>query len=285
MTEQVQAAEANQEVQTPPSEAAVSQQEQGGEQTTRDFEAEAREIGWVPEAEFKGPKEKWKPAQQFVEDGEKILPIVRSQLKRAQEELAKKDVEFTKRLERMERMSNTSMERLKAQHKAELDRIQTEKLAAVEAGDTAEYKRLDKQEKQLSEVKFDEPEAADADPQTVQTEWVEKNAWYVTDFDKADEATRYSQWLAQKNPKITLKDNLEQTEAHMRKKYPELFGGTKKPAANGHAAVDPGGDFPGAGRKEGPGAKLPPEARAQAEKDVKAGLYKSVDEWARVYHS
>lgn len=282
MTEQVQAAEAAQEVQTPPAEAAVSSQEQVQQ---RDYESEAREIGWVPEADFKGPKEKWKPAQQFVEDGEKILPIVRSQLKRTQEELAKEKAEFAKRLERMERMSNTSIERLKAQHKAELDRIQSEKLAAVEAGDKAEYQRLDKQEKALADVKFDEPEVKADDPKAAHDAWVAKNQWYRTDFEANDKATRYSQWLATQNPSITLADNLAQTEAYMRKEHPELFGGQKKPAANGHAAVDPGGDFPGAGRKEGPGAKLPAEARAQAEKDVKAGLYKSVDEWAKVYNT
>lgn len=284
MTEQVAAPEANQEVQTPPTEAAVSSQQEN-QPAARDFDAEARDMGWVPEAAFTGPKEKWKPAQQFVEDGEKILPIVRSQNKKLQAQLEKQEAEFSKRTERLEKMTAKTVERLQAQHKAELEAIQTAKLKAVEEGDTAEYKKLDKQEKTLNEVKFEEPEskAAGDDPKAVQEAWVAKNQWYVTDFDMADEATRYSQWLAQKNPKITLKDNLEQTEAHMRQKHPETFGG-KKPAANGHAAVDGGGAFPGAGkRQDGPASKLPAEAKAQAEKDVKAGLYKSVDDWAKVY--
>ena len=36
-------------------------------------------------------------------------------------------------------------------------------------------------------------------------------------------------------------------------------------------------------RKETLFAKLPPEARSQAKKDVDAGLYKNSEEWAKVY--
>ena len=44
----------------------------------RDYEQEARANNWVPEEEWKGdpPKQGFKTAQQWVEDGEKILPIV-----------------------------------------------------------------------------------------------------------------------------------------------------------------------------------------------------------------
>jgi hypothetical protein len=278
MTEQALADQANQEGK-PADQGGTQQQEQ-----VRDFDAEARDMGWVPESDFKGPKEKWKPAQQFVEDGERILPIVRSQNKKLQAELEQQKADFAKRTDRLEKMTAKTVERLQAQHKAELEQIQTAKLKAVEDGDTAEYKKLDKQEKALAEVKFDEPETKPAaTAETTVEEWANKNTWYRDDFDKHDEATRYSQFLAKKNPSITLKDNLAQVEAHMKEKYPELSG--KKPAGNGHAAVDGGGEFPGAGKKEGPGSKLPAEARAQAESDVKAGLYKNVDAWAKVYFS
>lgn len=259
-------------------EAAVSSQEQ---ENTRNFESEAREMGWVPETEFKGDKDRWKPAQKFVEDGEKILPIVRSQLKRTQDELAKKDVEFTKRLERMERMSNTTIERLKTQHAAELNRIQSAKEAAVEAGDIAEYRKLDKQERDLSKETFETPEPVkQADPESI---FKEKNPWYGEDEDLTAFANGFSQELLRKNPNISLEDNLKQTEAKVKAAFPGKF--STKSAANGHAAVDGGGDFPGSSQKPGPGSKLPPEAKAQAEKDVKAGLYKNVDDWAKVYNS
>lgn len=249
----------------------------------RDYEKEARDMGWMPEAEFKGDKSKWKPADKFVEDGEKILPIVRSQLKREKDERAKQEADFAKRIERMEKTSTAAMERMKAQHTAELERIQTAKLDAVAAGDTVEYKLLDKQEKELSKQTFDAP--ADDKPESVLAEWESRNDWYTKDFELQDVATRYSQFLAKQNPNITLADNLAKTEAYMREKHPDKFGG-KKPAANGHAAVDGGSSFPGAFRKAGKtAADLPAEAKAAGEKYVSQGLFKDLNAYAKEYFS
>ena len=70
----------------------------------------------------------------------------------------------------------------------------------------------------------------------------------------------------------------------MREEFPEKFGA--KTSGNGHSLVDSGGDFPGgANRAEPLFSKLPPEAKAQCVKDVKAGLYKNNEEWAKVYLS
>lgn len=271
-----------------------NQDTQGQQEQARDFEAEARDMGWVPEEEFRGPKDKWKPAEEFVRRGEDILPIVRSQNKKFQDKLreqeallSKKDEEFSKRLERMEKMNKLAIERQKEAHQAELARLKSEMRKAVEDGDTVAFDKLETQREELSKKTFDEPDTATSgdDPAAIQEAWVAKNDWYVTDFEKAQEAERYSQWLAKNNPKITLQDNLAKTEAYMKEKHPELAGGKKKTAGNGHAAVDGGGEFPGAGRKEGPAVKLPSEARRQAEADVKAGLYKNVDDWAKVYFS
>lgn len=40
-------------------------------------EQEARQMGWVPQDEFKGDKAKWVGATQFVEHGQKVMPILR----------------------------------------------------------------------------------------------------------------------------------------------------------------------------------------------------------------
>lgn len=252
------------------------------EAAKRDFETEAKDIGWVPESEFKGPKEKWKPAQQFVEDGEKILPIVRSQLNREKEAREKERADFAKRLERMERMSNTAVERLKAQHKSELDRIQNQKLAAVEAGDTDEYKRLDKQEKDLAKTTFEEPVVETKDDfQKKLDKFSADNPWYTSNDVMAAYADHVSQTLARENPAITFEENARQTIEKIKAKFPEQF---KQPAANGHAAVDGGGDFPGPGAgKSSLEAKLPAEALKQAKADVAAKLYPNVEAWAKVY--
>lgn len=49
---------------------------------TVDFEAAAKEMGWVPEEQFRGDKTKWVDAETFVRRGEEIMPILKSQNKR-----------------------------------------------------------------------------------------------------------------------------------------------------------------------------------------------------------
>jgi len=113
--------------------------------------------------------------------------------------------------------------------------------------------------------------------------WEANNAWFNSDFELRQYAINWSQFNAERNPSISFDDNMKALDAEMRRKFPEQFGG-KKPAANGHAAVDGGGDLSGMiPRKETLFAKLPPEAKAQAKKDVDAGLYKNSEEWAKVY--
>lgn len=253
----------------------------------RDFEAEARDWGWVPKDDFKGDPEKWKPAQQFVEDGETVLPIVRSQNKRLKEEIDTIKQSYESRFEKMERMNAKTLERQKAQYEQQISDIKTQQRAAVADGDQEAFDALEKKRETL-EKEQSEHVASDDKPESVQAAWVAKNDWFTTDFDMADEATRYSQWLAQRNPSITLADNLAATEKHIKEKHPEKFGGKKNDAAatNGHAAVDGGGAFnaiPGA--KKTAFDQLPAEAKAQAEKDVAQGLYKTKEEWAKVYNS
>jgi hypothetical protein len=47
--------------------------------------------------------------------------------------------------------------------------------------------------------------------------------------------------------------------------------------------VDGGGDFAAPPQKKTLADRLPSEARAKAKEDVNAGLYKNVEEWAKVY--
>ncbi len=52
---------------------------------------EAREMGWRPEAEFKGPKERWISAEEFVDKGRHVMPIVLADRDRLRKELLTRD--------------------------------------------------------------------------------------------------------------------------------------------------------------------------------------------------
>jgi hypothetical protein len=275
MTEEVTALEADQEA--PP--AAVAEQ-----QPTRDFEREAREIGWVPENDFKGDKEKWKPAQKFVEDGERILPIVKANERRLREELAKERQSIAERMSRLEKVHQNTIEAQERQHKADMNRILREQRAAVQEGDVEKFDTLEKERANLkAPEKIELPAQEPVDPGAV---FKKANPWYGEDEDLTAFADGVSQAYLAKHPNASLDDNLRYTADKVKAAFPGKFSKPKAAATNGHAAVDGGGDFPGSVSSD-PLAKLPAEARAQAARDMKQfpGTYKSAADWIKVYNS
>lgn len=252
----------------------------------RDYEAEARTQGWVPEAEFKGDK---KPAQfldaeTFVKRGEELTPFIRKENQRLKEEISKKDADYAKRFERLERTSTTAFEALKRTHESELAKVRAEQRAAVAAGDEKEFDRLEKVRDGLekSAPKIDEPVKAspEADLKTRQEKWRADNQWFDSDFDLQDWAIRYSDYHGAKNPHLSFEENMAVVAAEAKKRFPEKFGG-KKPA--GHSAVDGGSDFAGIFKGGKSEADLPAEARAAGERYVKQGLFKDIKAYAKEY--
>lgn len=289
MTEEVAAQAADDQTAQAAVEAAVSSQE-AEKAPERDWEAEARVSGWVPEEEFKGDKRpaKFLSAEEFVRRGEEITPFIKRENQRLKEELEAERKATAERFARMEKMQAETLKRQADAHKAELDRIKAQKREAAAAGDVKEFDRLEAAQADL-EKKAPKADAPPPEVPPALLKFKEANPWYETDSDLTDFALAVSQRLAQDNPAITLEDNLRQTVERVKKAFPHKFEEgkkeTTKPAANGHAAVDGGSSFPAAKVKSGPGSKLNAEEKSQAEKDVAAGLYKSVDEWATVYYS
>lgn len=260
--------------------AALSSQDTTSE---RNWEAEAREMGWVPEAEFKGDRrpKKFLSAEEFVERGETMLPILNERLK-------KQKTEFEDRIAKLEKVNEATRERMQRQHEKEISDLKAERREAIKAGDADKVDKLDAEIDKLKEEGPETPKTLtgkdlEKHNEKVQKDWMKANSWYNSDDDMTAYALGYSQRLAASDPDITIEDNLAKVDAAMRKRFPEFFG-EKKTGANGHAPVDGGGDLPGSGaRKDTLFAKLPPEAKAQCSKDVKAGLYKSNEEWAKAY--
>lgn len=253
----------------------------------RDYEAEARAQGWVPEAEFKGDK---KPAQfldaeTFVRRGEELTPFIRKENSKLKQELSETKAEFAKRLERIERAEKKAFEAAESRHKAEIERIRSDMRAAVEAGDTKEFDRLDKMKDGLEKAapKMEEPakQTPEQEFEAKRDKWIGENPWFNTDFDLRKFTMEYSEFYGSANPAKSFEEVMKVTRDEVEKRFPEKFGG-KKP--NGHAAVDGGSDFSGVFKGNGKSeADLPAEARAAGERFVKQGLYKDLKAYAKEY--
>lgn len=243
------------------------------EPLARDYEGEAAKGGWRPKADWTGDPDHWKDAKTWVENGD-----IHAKVKRI-------ETDYAARFEKLSKQTQRTIDALAAQHAKEIAELTTERRTAIKGGNVDEVERLDKAIEVLKDAAPDkEPEES---PKELQDQWIAKQDWWDVDEDMTAYAVGISQGILAKNPKITMADNLSQTETALRKRYPEKFGGeVKKTQANGHAPVDGGGAFP-LTPKADPLQKLPAEARAMAREDMKKypKMYPTAQSWIDKYDS
>lgn len=278
-------------------EAVFSSQEAGAadQPQERDYEAEAREGGWVPEAEFKGDKKprEFLDAKAFVERGETVLPFVQRENKRLKDELDKRDKDYQERFTRLTKATETTLKKLRDDHARELTDLTAKRDDAVAKGDVAGFKAIDKQ---ITDHRANAPQVEDIKPEPkddpivvarqVEEKWADQNKdWYGKDDVMTGYAHYVSQGFLKADPTITMEENLRKTDEALRAKFPMKFG---KAGANVHAPVDGGGEpkAPGAVSKSPTFDKLPAEAKAFARAAKERGDWKgSLEEWAKDYNS
>jgi len=161
--------------------------------------SKAKEMGWVPKDEYKSDPKNWRDADEFVERGEHILPIVQATVKKLKAELLTRDSEVAS-LKKAVESSQVAIKALQksytestAQKVAEArTQLRAELKAAKEVGDVdAELEVLDKLDELKSAVKEskelpvedkkDDPKVAGLDPEFIA--WNEENDWFGDDAD------------------------------------------------------------------------------------------------------
>lgn len=266
-------------------------------EATPEIIQQARDMGWVPPDSWKGapPKSGFLTPQEYIRRGEKIMPIVRAENKKLKDELAAERAqresdraEHNKTISRIERMSTLALDQQRQQIESKYaDRIER----AAEVGDKDAVRQARKEEKEAlaaidEKLKEPEPDKTKENgkgaglPKQVQEivdGWKADNPWY-SDDDPSDEMTAYATAVHMKLQKekkgLSLKENLEEVTARVRKRFPEHFGGgedagdddevDEKPALRG-SRVEGGSRMNGGGGARSGWSKVPAEARTAAE--------------------
>lgn len=233
-------------------------------------EARAREMGWKPLAEWRGPEGAWRPAAEFIARGENILPIVRDQNRRLTERIGKLEGEITslrataqeqlQALKEMREMGRTADQR---GYERAMKDIKDRQRQAVEAGDTKAFDQLVEQAEALEGSRPAAP--APAPPRPVETtppapqlseptrKFIADNPWFRNDKLLSDTMVATHQELLnerQANQAVLNADPeldrelLEEAKARVVARYPERFGAASardaavtRPASRRAAAV------------------------------------------------
>lgn len=228
---------------------------------TKALENEAKAMGWTPKDQFKGDPEKWRPADEFVERGKNMLPIVQAQVKRQEREIA----ELRQTTREFAEHNRKADERAMAKAMATL---KTQRAEAVAAGDGEAFAKADEAIDKLKEQtpandKKDDGQADDP----VFKEWESRNKW-MEDADMREEATALATYLRNhpKHKEKTGSDFLELLTKEVKAKFPDKFTNPRRESA---ASVEGSTPAPRKGGKSY--ADMPAEARAACDRMAKNG--------------
>lgn len=271
-----------------------------------DFEKQAKEMGWVPQDQWKGDPEKWTDAETFVERGEHVLPILRANNRRLQNDLLTRDekigtlqqqLDATKAIvQGLEKNFNESLDaRLKEQRR----QLKADLRTAVEDRDTdrefevreqldelteAEKAAKLKQEenrKKLEGQKPTNPTNTDPNLSTDYNEWKRQNPWFGT-----DEYKKKTKAVIRAAEDLRDEGDTSQGVEFFNKALAIVEGEDKKDPPV--SKVEPGNSRSSSRSSSGTYASLPAEAKKACAEDVEnfvgeGKLFKTEKEWQDYY--
>jgi len=225
-----------------------------------DVEAKALKMGWTPKEEFKGDPAKWRPADEFVERGENMLPIVKAKVKQQERVIA----ELQRSMQELGEYHTKTEQRAYA---SALATLKQQRADAIASADGVAFDKVDTEIDRLNqEMASKKPIVKpNIDPATdpVYVEWESRNKW-VKDPELEKMAYKIGEALHEAGVTETGTEFLDMVGKKMRLAFPERFTNPRRENA---PAVESG--VPAA-RKGGKSfADLPAEARAACERMAK----------------
>lgn len=267
-----------------------------GEEDKEAVETEARNLGWRPQEEWDGDPDRWVDADEFVEKGKHVIPILRENNKRLQKELLTRDQKIDM-LQAGLKNSERAIEVLGKQFKEATARevaaakkeLRQQLVEARESGDVDA--ELDVQE-QIEELREEERKAK-ASPAPAPTPksdsgkqdenltpefkaWQQENSWFGQDIPKTKAFIRMAEDMRDDGDTRTGADFFAAVEQRVNAKSKPAGGKVESGAHSGRTTG--GKSF----------ASLPKEAQEACLKfsDDLVGegkAYKTMDEWKAQY--
>lgn len=243
----------------------------GGEVSTEPtIEDRAHDMGWRPQAEFKGDPEKWVDAETFVKRGEEVLPILRANSKKDREALdaAKAEIaEMKKTFAEFRQYHSKTEQRAFAAARKELERELAE---AVEAKDHRAVREITAEMADLSkDVRTDDGGHEYQSPDHAKTlnQWKGDNPWYGSDRIMTAAANAIADELEAAGVKGA--DQMAEVSKRIIAEFPQKFPEAKNERRAAPAAVEGSTPVRKGGKSR---ADLPPDARQTMDRWVKQGL-------------
>ena len=191
-----------------------------------DFESLAAKDGWAPLDHWKGDPDKWKTAEQFVEDGKNINGILKSKVDRLDQRVN----ELLESNRKFNEFSQRSLKKEQDEKKSLIKQLEQVRKTAITEGDGDAFAKADEQIQELRQ-----PQSNGIDP--LAEAWLSDNSWYKTD----PVLSTFADGLVDRVIQEGYRDKAYYSELTKRTKeaFPERFENPKRKQPN---SVEDGGE-------------------------------------------
>jgi len=260
-----------------------------------EIEQEAREMGWRPLEEFPGDPEKFISAEEFVERGKTLMPILRKNNEKLHNELTavKGQVQTLSQnlkdaQEAMESYREYASTAAKTAYDKAVNDIKAQKAAAIEDGDMRGVMKADQALDELREaapqplkkVTATPPSPPPAQLAPEYLEWKAENSWVDTDTEKTSYAAGISSYLRTQYPTLMGRAFLDKLTEEVNSRF-----GSQKPVNRTDGGQRQGNSGGGKGYDS-----LPAEAKAACDRMTSKlvgpnKVFKTQSDWRKQYAS
>lgn len=240
----------------------IDEQPDGADAQAAAMETRARKMGWRPLAEFRGDPARWRPAAEYLDRGQTMLPIVLQQNRELTDRLTRVEGRFAEvqttaqeQLQIIKDLRDMGAKANQAGYDRAMAEIKAKQRQAVEAGDTGAYDQLVEQAEALRESRpatMAEPAARATPTKTSPAPltaavrgFIAENPWFNADKLLSDTMVGFhreilnergaTQEVLNADPELD-RELLEEAKARVAERYPERFGA---PAARTPAPREP----------------------------------------------
>jgi len=195
-----------------------------------EVEKRAAMQGWVPKEDFRGDKERWIPADEFVKRADNLMPIMKGQLKKYETKIETLEKALDEQKKITKKVVEIQGKYSKDFYDSKLEEIGIQKRQAVVSGDAELYDRLTQQETKIQRPETIEvPKASEPQDVPEVARWKSENAhWYGKDPELTEYADIISDRIGKKGHSYNPYEFCEAVKEKVKVMFPDKFGGTKQ---------------------------------------------------------
>lgn len=203
------------------------------------LETRARNMGWRPREDWRGDPARWTDAAEFVDRGERLLPLVNERNRALDKTVTDLRGQVAKQNETLEFLVKTARNAETIGYKRAMRELQERREAAVDAGDKTAFARVEEEIKELGPAPVVEAPKPDgggngaAAPDPVVVAWAKRNPWFHSDPMANAAAIVALDQVQKRDPSLSLEEALVEVEQTIQGDFPRLF-----------RRVEPGSDDP-----------------------------------------